>query len=72
MCVCEAKSRFFFAEAGVVLGWEQSTGLLYATGDVRYIRVWDTHKEMKIQVGLLTDLISLSGKDSVNIFACSE
>ena len=49
VCVCEV-NLFSFAEAGVVLGWEQSTGLLYATGDVRYIRVWDTHKEMKIQV----------------------
>jgi regulator-associated protein of mTOR len=34
---------------GMVLEWEQPTGLLYATGDVRHIGVWDTHKEMKIQ-----------------------
>ena len=57
VCVCvhprEAKLRSF-PEAGVVLGWEQPTGLLYATGDVRYIRVWDTHKEMKIQVSCLS------------------
>lgn len=33
----------------MVIEWEQPTGLLYATGDVRYIRVWDTHKELKIQ-----------------------
>ena len=33
----------------MVLEWEQPSGLLYATGDVRYISVWDTHKEMKIQ-----------------------
>lgn len=29
--------------------WEQTTGLLYATGDVRHIRVWDTHKEVMVQ-----------------------
>ena len=33
----------------MVLEWEQQTGLLYTTGDVRYIRIWDTHKELKIQ-----------------------
>ena len=33
----------------MVLEWEQQSGLLYTTGDVRYIRVWDTHKELKIQ-----------------------
>ena len=36
-------------DVGMVLEWEQQTGLLYTTGDVRYIRVWDTHKELKIQ-----------------------
>ena len=35
---------------GMVMVWEQATGLLYASGDVRYIRLWDTHKELKIQV----------------------
>lgn len=35
--------------AGMVLNWEQASGLLYASGDVRHVRVWDTHKEMKIQ-----------------------
>ncbi len=37
------------SDVGMVLEWEQPTGLLYTTGDVRYIRVWDTHKELKIQ-----------------------
>ena len=35
-------------DVGMVMEWEQPTGLLYATGDVKYIRVWDTHKELKI------------------------
>lgn len=33
----------------MVLEWEQATGLLYASGDVRHIRVWDTHKELMVQ-----------------------
>lgn len=36
-------------DVGMILDWEQATGLMYATGDVRYISIWDTHKEMKIQ-----------------------
>lgn len=35
--------------AGMVLEWEQTTRLLYAAGDVRHIRVWDTDKELNIQ-----------------------
>ena len=30
--------------------WEQQSGTLLASGDVRLIRVWDTHREMKLQV----------------------
>lgn len=33
----------------MVLEWEQATRLLYAAGDVRHIRVWDTDKEISIQ-----------------------
>lgn len=40
---------YIYLDVGMVLEWEQHTGLLYTTGDVRYIRVWDTHKELKIQ-----------------------
>ena len=36
------------AKGGMVLDWEQSTGLLYASGNVKHIRIWDTHKEMKV------------------------
>lgn len=36
--------------AGLVLQWEQQSGLLFASGDVKHILVWDSEKEMKVQV----------------------
>ncbi|KAG9473482.1 hypothetical protein GDO78_004012 [Eleutherodactylus coqui] len=35
--------------AGMVVDWEQETGLLITSGDVRIIRLWDTDREMKVQ-----------------------
>ncbi|XP_036924243.1 regulatory-associated protein of mTOR [Sturnira hondurensis] len=35
--------------AGMVVDWEQETGLLMSSGDVRIIRVWDTDREVKVQ-----------------------
>ncbi|KAL3877256.1 hypothetical protein ACJMK2_034989 [Sinanodonta woodiana] len=35
--------------SGLVTNWEQQTGMLLASGDVRFIRVWDSQKEMKVQ-----------------------
>ncbi|XP_068119978.1 regulatory-associated protein of mTOR isoform X2 [Hyperolius riggenbachi] len=35
--------------AGMVVDWEQETGLLVTSGDVRIIRIWDTEREMKVQ-----------------------
>ena len=40
----------YFAAAGLVLNWNQANGVLHASGDVRVIRLWDTHKEMRILV----------------------
>lgn len=34
------------AGSGLVLDWQQSTGTLLASGDVRVIRVWDADKEL--------------------------
>lgn len=34
----------------MVVDWEQETGLLMTSGDVRIIRIWDTDREMKVQV----------------------
>lgn len=33
----------------MVVDWEQETGLLMSSGDVRIVRVWDTDREMKVQ-----------------------
>lgn len=38
------------AGAGMVVDWEQETGLLMTSGDVRVVRIWDTDREMKVQV----------------------
>ncbi|XP_071105465.1 regulatory-associated protein of mTOR-like isoform X1 [Haliotis cracherodii] len=35
--------------SGLVCEWEQDSGMLLASGDVRVIRLWDTQKEMKLQ-----------------------
>uniref|UniRef100_A0A8C5RAJ9 Regulatory associated protein of MTOR complex 1 n=1 Tax=Leptobrachium leishanense TaxID=445787 RepID=A0A8C5RAJ9_9ANUR len=35
--------------AGMVVDWEQESGLLVTSGDVRIIRIWDTEREMKVQ-----------------------
>ncbi|XP_055245480.1 regulatory-associated protein of mTOR isoform X4 [Gorilla gorilla gorilla] len=35
--------------AGMVVDWEQETGLLMSSGDVRLVRIWDTDREMKVQ-----------------------
>lgn len=34
----------------MVVDWEQDTGLLMTSGDVRVVRIWDTDREMKVQV----------------------
>lgn len=34
----------------MVVDWEQETGLLMTSGDVRVVRIWDTDREMKVQV----------------------
>lgn len=34
----------------MVVDWEQETGLLMSSGDVRIVRIWDTEREMKVQV----------------------
>ena len=35
----------------MILEWKQNSGLLFASGDVRVIKVWDVQQELKIQVG---------------------
>ena len=35
-----------------MLDWEQESGMLLASGDVRIIRVWDTQREIRLQVSM--------------------
>ena len=62
----------------MVLEWEQPTGLLYASGDVRHIRVWDTHKELMVQDipthadSSVTCLTSDSAERSLLIAGCGD
>ena len=44
--------------SGLVVSWEQETGILLASGDVRFIRVWDTQREMRMQVRDWTEMKS--------------
>ena len=36
--------------SGLVTHWEQESGKLLASGDVRFIRIWDSQKELKLMV----------------------
>lgn len=36
--------------SGLVMDWDQSTETVYASGDVRVIRLWNTKQELKVQV----------------------
>ena len=42
-----------------MLEWEQSTGTIFASGDARIIRIWDTQKEIKSQVCFNSDCVIL-------------
>ncbi|OWF51799.1 regulatory-associated protein of mTOR-like isoform X1 [Mizuhopecten yessoensis] len=35
--------------SGLVIDWEQESGMLLASGDVRTIKIWDSRSEMKLQ-----------------------
>ena len=50
--VVVSKSNIDFLGSGLITDWEQQSGTLLASGDVRLIRVWDTHREMKLQVSV--------------------
>jgi regulator-associated protein of mTOR len=44
-------SFVLIAGSGLVIDWEQESGRLLASGDVRYIRVWDS-KQSYILTGI--------------------
>jgi len=50
---------FLCAGSGLVTNWEQDTGMLLASGDLRFIRIWDSQKELKVQVGAIDSILSL-------------
>lgn len=35
--------------SGIVMDWEQTSGSLYTSGDVRFVRIWDVQTELKVQ-----------------------
>uniref|UniRef100_A0A4W3JWU3 Regulatory-associated protein of mTOR n=1 Tax=Callorhinchus milii TaxID=7868 RepID=A0A4W3JWU3_CALMI len=58
--------------AGMVVDWEQETGLLMTSGDVRIIRIWDADREMKVQdipTGADSCVTSLSCDSSRSLIA---
>ena len=73
-----AITSLFHIGVGMVLEWEQMTGLLYASGDVRHIRVWDVHKELMMQDiptkadSSVTCLTSDSAERSLLIAGCGD
>jgi regulator-associated protein of mTOR len=45
---------------GMVLDWQQQTGMLMTSGDVGIVRVWNMERELGIQVLFLSLSLSLS------------
>ncbi|CAG2228666.1 RAPTOR [Mytilus edulis] len=64
--------------SGLVIDWEQESGRLLASGDVRYIRVWDSVTELKLQDiptgadSCVTSLASDSDGRSLVIAGCGD
>lgn len=64
--------------SGVIIDWEQESGRLLASGDVRYIRVWDSTTELKVQDiptgadSCVTSLASDSEGRSLVIAGCGD
>ncbi|XP_061193905.1 regulatory-associated protein of mTOR-like isoform X1 [Saccostrea echinata] len=64
--------------AGLVMDWEQESGMLLASGDVRIIRIWDSQRETKVQdiptgaESCVTSLASDSFGRSLLIAGCGD
>lgn len=64
--------------SGLVVNWEQQTGILLASGDVRHIRVWDTQREMRLQdiptgaESCVTSLVCDSDGRSLLVVSCGD
>lgn len=55
----------------MVVDWEQETGLLVSSGDVRIVRVWDTDREVKVQVtaGAAAPGLGVRGRQALGVRA---
>lgn len=42
--------HWFALGSGIVMDWEQTSGSLYTSGDVRFVRIWDVQTELRVQV----------------------
>ena len=40
----------------MVLKWEQGSGTVLASGDVKVVRLWDVHRESKVVVSWLNGI----------------
>ena len=48
--------------SGLVMDWDQTSSLVYTSGDVRIIRVWDTETELRVQVSVfVVQCLELTG-----------
>ena len=45
--------------SGLVLQWEQQSSLLFASGDVKHVVVWDAEKEQKVQVSYAYQVLAV-------------
>jgi len=51
--------------SGLIVDWDQTSSLMYTSGDVRIIRIWDTETELRVQVaGVMLFILSFP------FFAC--
>ena len=45
--------------SGLVVDWDHTASLMYTSGDVRIVRVWDAETELRVQVSLVLLLLQL-------------
>ena len=43
--------------SGLVADWDQTLSLMYTSGDVRIVRIWDAETELRVQVQLVSVII---------------
>jgi len=48
--------------SGLVIDWDQTSSLMYTSGDVRIIRIWDVDTELRVQVSSLVFSMTLYGR----------